>query len=84
MSAAALVLQRLSPPLRADAEKVVFELDQTKPLAEQAKQILTAVSEGRIAPETGQILIVCIEKVSGIKAVDELQARIEALEEKAS
>jgi hypothetical protein len=37
-----------------------------------------------VDPETGQMLIVCIEKVSGIKAVDELQARIEALEEKAS
>lgn len=82
MSAASLVLQRLSPPLRAAAEKVVFDLDQSLPLAEQAKQILAAVSDGSIDPDTGQMLIACIEKIAGIKTVDELEARLTTLEAK--
>jgi hypothetical protein len=77
-----LVLQRLSPPLRAAAEKVVFELNQELPLAEQAKQIMAAVANGDIDPDTGNMLVTCVEKVAGIKTVDELEARLAALEEK--
>jgi len=80
MSAAALVLQRISPPLRAAAEKVMFALDQSLPLGDQAKQIMVAVAEGRIDPDTGNLLVSCIEKVAGIKTVDELEARLAALE----
>lgn len=83
MGAAALVLQRLSPPLRAAAEKVVFELDQSLSLTEQAKQIMAAVADGRIDPDTGHMLVNCIEKVAGIYATDELEARLAALEAKA-
>lgn len=60
MQAANLVLQRLSPPLRARAEKVTFELTPDAPLTTQAQQIMTAVAEGSIDPETGQLLINCI------------------------
>lgn len=82
MSAAALVLQRLSPPLRAAAEKVVFELDQMLPLTEQAKQIMAAVAQGRIDPDTGAMLVNCLDKVGNLKAVEELDARLAALENK--
>ena len=35
-----------------------------------------------IDPETGKMLIDCIQSVAGIRAVDELEARLVALEEK--
>ncbi|MEE9928077.1 DUF5681 domain-containing protein [Microvirgula aerodenitrificans] len=82
MQAANLVLQRLSPPLRARAEKVTFELTPDAPLTRQAQQIMTAVAEGSIDPETGQLLINCITAFAGLKQVDELEARLIALEEK--
>ena len=82
MQAANMVLQRLSPPLRARAEKVTFELTPDAPLHEQANQVLASVAEGAIDPETGKILIDCIQAVAGIRAVDELEARLIALEEK--
>jgi hypothetical protein len=82
MSAAALVLTRISPPLRAAVEKVIFNLDQTKPLAEQAKEILNAVSRGLVDPDTGQMLIGCLDKIGNLKAVEELEARLAALEDK--
>ncbi|MBA4943136.1 DUF5681 domain-containing protein [Pseudomonas aeruginosa] len=82
MQAANLVLQRLSPPLRARAEKVTFELTPDAALTTQAQQIMTAVAEGSIDPETGQLLINCITAFAGLKQVDELEARLIALEEK--
>ncbi len=82
MQAANMVLQRLSPPLRARAEKVTFELTPDAPLTTQAQQIMTAVAEGSIDPETGQLLINCITAFAGLKQVDELEARLIALEEK--
>lgn len=82
MQAANLVLQRLSPPLRARAEKVTFELPPDAPLTTQAQQIMTAVAEGSIDPETGQLLINCITAFARLKQVDELEARLIALEEK--
>ena len=82
MQAANLVLQRLSPPLRARAEKVTFELTPDAPLTTQAQQIMTAVAEGSIDPETGQLLINCITAFAGLKQVDELEQRLIALEEK--
>ncbi len=82
MQAANMVLQRLSPPLRARAEKVTFELNPDAPLHEQANQVLASVAEGAIDPETGKLLIDCIQSVAGIRAVDELEARLIALEEK--
>lgn len=82
MQAANMVLQRLSPPLRARAEKVTFELTPDAPLHQQANQVLASVAEGAIDPETGKILIDCIQAVAGIRAVDELEARLIALEEK--
>ena len=82
MQAANMVLQRLSPPLRARAEKVTFELTPDAPLTTQAQQIMTAVAEGSIDPETGQLLINCITAFAGLKQVDELEQRLIALEEK--
>lgn len=81
-SAMNLWAQRLEPPLRARAAAVEFELDPDKPLHEQANQVLVAVSEGRVDPETGRMLIDCIQSVAGIRAVDELEARLISLEEK--
>ena len=82
MQAANMVLQRLSPPLRARAEKVTFELTPDAPLHQQANQVLASVAEGAIDPETGKMLIDCIQSVAGIRAVDDLEARLIALEEK--
>ncbi len=82
LQAANIVLQRLSPPLRARAEKVTFELAPDAPLHEQANQVLASVADGSIDPETGKMLIDCIQSVAGIRAVDELEARLIALEEK--
>jgi len=82
MQAANLVLQRLSPPLRARSEKVQFELTPDAPLTTQAQEVLSAVAAGDVDPSTGKILVDCIASFAGLKATDELEARINALEGK--
>jgi len=82
MQAAGLVLSRVLPPVRAQAERVKFELSEHVPLSEQAGQILHAVSEGRLDADTARILVGCIQSVAGIKAVEDLESRIIQLEAK--
>jgi hypothetical protein len=80
LQAATLVLSRVCPPLKANAERVQFELDPNLPLAEQAKQILVAVADGKVDPETGKTLIACLSSVANIEAVADLEGRIILLE----
>lgn len=83
-SCLALWLSRLEPPLRARAETVTFSLDTSKPLYEQAQEIMDAIAQARVDPDTGAMLIACLDKVGNLKAVEELQARVEALEARES
>lgn len=83
MQAAGIALARLVAPLKAVAERVEFQLDPARPLADQAQQVLMAVAEGKVDPETGKTLIGCIQSLSGIRAVENLEERIVLLEAKA-
>lgn len=82
MQAANIVLSRVAPPIKAQAERVEFELSPDVPLADQAQQILVAVSEGKVDPETGKTLVGCVHSVAGIRAVEELEHRLTLLEAK--
>jgi hypothetical protein len=79
MQAAAILVNRLVPPLKPSAEPVRVELPAGNS-AEMAKGLLAAATSGDIAPETAKTLL---ELVSASAALDQLQAlssRIEALE----
>jgi hypothetical protein len=82
MQAAGLVLARVAPPIKQQAEKVEFDLSPDRPLGEQAQQILAAVAAGQVDPETGRTLITCIQSVAGIQAIENLESRIIMLEAK--
>ncbi|MEZ0002918.1 DUF5681 domain-containing protein [Sinorhizobium fredii] len=82
IQAAGLVLSRVLPPMRAQAERVQFDLSPEAPLSDQAQEILQAVSEGKLDADTARILIGCIQSVAGIRAVEELEQRIITLEAK--
>ncbi len=82
MQAAGLVLARVAPAIKQQAEKVEFDLSPDRPLGEQAQQILQAVAAGQVDPETGRTLITCIQSVAGIQAIENLESRIIILEAK--
>lgn len=84
IQAASLVLSRVAPPIKAQAERVQFELSSDMPLSAQAGQILAAVAEGRVDAETGRTLIAMLQSVAGIKAFEDLEERLTSLEAKAA
>ena len=83
MQAANIVLSRVAPALKQQAERVQFNLDPDQPLADQAQQILVAISEGKVDAETGRTLIGCISSVASVRAVESLEERIILLEARA-
>ena len=82
MQAASLVLSRIAPVLRGQMEKVSFEFDATAPVARQVEQVLAAVARGQIAPDVGKQIIDAVQALSTIRATEELEARLAALEQK--
>ena len=80
MQAAGLILARVAPPIKHQAEKVEFELSTNLPYGSQANQVLGAVAAGKVDPETGRILIGCLQAVAQIRAVEDLEGRIITLE----
>lgn len=82
VQAAGLVLSRVAPALRAQTEKVEFDFDATAPVAQQVEAVLQAIADGKVAPDVGKQIIEAIGALSAVRAVDELEKRLQALEDK--
>ena len=80
-NAASIVLSKVMPSIKAQAEKVTFEFDATAPISEQVAQVLDAIAAGAVAPDVGRLIIESIKALSDVRATEELEARIVALEE---
>ncbi len=80
MQACNIALARIAPTIKPQAERVQFSLSPDVPLAEQAGQVLSAVADGLVDPDTGKTLIACIHSVAGIRAVEDLESRLVMLE----
>jgi len=80
-NAASLVLSRIVPSIKAQSEKVTFDFDHTAPVSQQVEQVLAAIADARLAPDVGKQIIDAIGNLSSIRATEELEARIAALEQ---
>jgi hypothetical protein len=80
-NAASIVLSKVLPSVKAQAEKVNFAFDSTAPISDQVAQVLDAIAAGAVAPDVGRLIIDSIKSLSDVRATEELSARIEALEE---
>lgn len=80
--AASLILSRLVPALKAQSEKVQFNFDASAPVSEQVEAVLASISDGVVAPDVGKQIIEAIGALAQVRATEELEARIAALEEK--
>jgi hypothetical protein len=76
------VLSRVMPSLKAQAEKVQFAFDATASISDQVAQVLDAIAAGAVAPDVGRVIIESIKALADVRAAEELEARIAALEEK--
>lgn len=80
-NSASIVLAKTLPSLKAQAEKVNFDFDATAPISDQVAQVLDAIAAGAVAPDVGRLIIESIKALSDVRAAEELEARIAALEE---
>ena len=80
MQACNLVLARIAPTLKPQAERVAFDLDATAPVAVQIESVIAAVADGTLAPDVGQVIIASLGRLADARAVAELEARIARLE----
>lgn len=80
-NAASIVLSKVMPSIKAQAEKVNFEFDAAAPISEQVAQVLDAIAAGAVAPDVGRLITESIKALSDVRATEELEARIAALEE---
>jgi hypothetical protein len=80
MQACGMVLARIAPTLKPQAERVAFDLDPTAPVAQQIESVLAAVASGTLAPDLGQVVIASLGRLADARAVAELEDRIARLE----
>lgn len=80
-NAASIVLSKVMPSIKAQAEKVSFDFDAGAPISEQVAQVLDGIAAGAVAPDVGRLIIESIKALSDVRATEQLEARIAALEE---
>lgn len=79
--AASLILSRIIPALKAQSEKVQFDFDAAAPVGRQVEAVLVAITTGKVSPDVGKQVIDAIASLAQVRATEELEARIVALEE---
>lgn len=82
VQAARLILERVLPPVKAMEQAVALELPEGGTLTAKASAVLSAAAAGVLAPTQAAQLIAALGTVAKISEVDELAARITALENK--
>lgn len=81
LGAAKLLLERGIGVAKPRSDLVRFELNVNASLADQAKQIMQAVSLGKVDPVTGKLLVETLGETARIVELSELERRLSLLEE---
>ena len=80
VQAARLILERILPPIKAIEQAVELQLPDGGTLTAQGRAVLSAVAGGNLAPSQGAALLGAIGTLARVTEIDELAARINALE----
>lgn len=80
--AAAVVINRVIPVLRPQQEVVEFTLNADAPVSKQVEQVLAAIAQGLVAPDVGKKIVEVVQSLAQTRAVEDLEQRIIALEER--
>lgn len=81
VGAASLILSRVLPGLKAQSASVEFAYDASVSAARQIEQVIAAMSSGAVPPDVAKQIIDAIGALAQVRATEELEARIAALEE---
>ena len=83
MSAMRLVLERLIPSYKSEAQPVVFDsMKDVEGLTEQGQAVINAIATGDIAATDGAAFITAMTQLARLVETEDLEQRIAALEEK--
>jgi hypothetical protein len=82
IQAARLVLERVLPPVKPTEQTVAIALPESGTLTAKANAVLTAAAAGALPPGQAAQLIAALGTLAKLSEVDELAARITALEAK--
>lgn len=82
VQAARLILERILPPVKAIEQAVELQLPDGGTLTAKASAVLSAAAAGELAPTQAAQLITALGTLAKITEIDELAARITALENK--
>ena len=74
------LFDRIIPPIKPCSQIVKFTLPKGD-ITKQAKSILTAVSQGLLAPDIGQSLLSSLISVGKIQEMENLESRLIELED---
>lgn len=80
VAAARLLMERIYPALKPVEQGQAIDMPSTT-LAERGKAVLDAIASGDLAASQGAALLAAIGSLARVVEVDELAARITALEE---
>lgn len=80
LQACNIVLARVAPAIKPQAERVAFDFDPTAPVPQQIEAVLAAIAAGVLAPDVGQTIISALGTLADARAVADLEDRIVTLE----
>jgi hypothetical protein len=80
LQAAKLVLDRISPPLKAQAAPVLLDLPRPDNATGTAVAIIRAAANGELPPDIAAQLVATVGTLARIIEIDELKDRLESLE----
>lgn len=82
VQAARLILERVLPPIRAVEQAQALAIPAHGSLTDKAHAVLGAAASGELAPGQAAQLITALGTVAKIAEIDELAARVAALEKR--
>lgn len=82
LQACNIVLSRIAPSLKPQAERVAFDFDPTAPIPQQIEAVLAAIAAGEVACDVGREIISALGTLADARAVADLESRIAELEAK--
>ncbi len=80
MQALKVCVDRLCPPMKAQAAPVQVEIPETENISVIAKAFIKAAADGRLPPDVAAQLVSAVGTLAHIVEVNELKERLAALE----
>ncbi|MFH0784022.1 MAG: DUF5681 domain-containing protein [Pseudomonadota bacterium] len=80
MQALRVCLDRLCPPLKAQAAPVQVEIPSTDSMSDIAHAFIKAAADGRLPPDVAIQLVSAVGTLARVVEIDELKVRLAALE----